>query len=58
VTVNPRGKDAWSLSVDGRTVLKRSGAQLGSSGLRSVRFGSLVGGQALDYRVDSVKVWQ
>jgi hypothetical protein len=58
VTVNPRGKDAWSLSVDGRTVLKRSGAQLGSSGLRSVRFGSLAGGQALDYRVDSVKVWQ
>ena len=58
VTVNPRGKDAWSLSVDGHTLWKRSSAQLGSSGLRSLRFGSVAGGQSLDYRVDSVKVWQ
>jgi hypothetical protein len=58
VTIYPRGKDAWSLSVDGRTVLKRSASNLGSSGLRSLRFGSLAGGRSLDYRVDSVKVWQ
>ncbi len=58
VTVNPRGKDAWSLSVDDRTVLRRSAANLGSSGLRSLRFGSVAGGRSLDYRVDSVKVWQ
>ncbi|QWZ09562.1 hypothetical protein KRR39_07360 [Nocardioides panacis] len=58
VTVNPRGKDAWALSVDGRTVLKRSASNLGSSGLRSLRFGSVAGGRSLDYRVDSVKVWQ
>jgi hypothetical protein len=58
VTVYPRGRDAWSLSVDGRTVLKRNASNLGSSGLRSLRFGSVAGGRSLDYRVDSVKVWQ
>jgi len=58
VTVNPRGKDAWSLSMDGKTLWKRSSAQLGSSGLRGLRFGSVAGGRSLDYRIDSVKVWQ